>query len=220
MERGDPAAAKVVADAADRTRAEGSARAAMVVKANGRSILHAAGLTRLDRDLTRLSMTLDAAAGGLPAGARIEALMAADEAYVRQNGQGWVHVSSDAVATGFSTGFESLEYLGAVTGNVEQQGTQTVRGEEVRVYSATVDLERVTEQLPADQRAAYEKERARTGVPDRLPLEVSIDERGRLTRMDYSVEVRGQELFARVDLFDFGAKGDLSPPKHYVEAGK
>jgi hypothetical protein len=216
-ERGDPAASRIVRKAGEKTQAAGTARIGMIGKVDDKQVLHASGLTRLDRDAMRLDMTFDVASGDLPAGTRGTVLMLGDEGYYR-DGDRWLHLSADALGPSFSTGFESLSYLGAVTDAVEPHGTSSIRGEPVRVYSTTIDLDGVSEQLPAGEQEAYDRERKRTGAPDRIPLEVSVDDRGRMARLDYTLPVQGHEVFFRIDLYDFGAKGDLSVPERVVEA--
>jgi hypothetical protein len=60
---------------------------------------------------------------------------------------------------------------------------------------------------------------ALTGLPQHLPLEVSIDEGGRIARMDYQATVRGSQVEFHFELYDFGVKADLAPPEKYAEPG-
>jgi hypothetical protein len=207
-----------MAEAAKVTRAEGSARFSMRASYRGEDLFHADGLARLDRERGRMNVTYDTELEGVPAGTELTMVIDGDEGYVRLPGKRkWIHVPDTAEDPTFSTGMsESLGYLGAVTDDAESAGETTVRGRPAHLYSATVDLDRVAENLPADERDAYREGLERHEL-DELPMEAAIDDDGRIVRMTYEVDYQGEELNFSFDLFDFGAKGDLSVP---VRSGK
>jgi hypothetical protein len=207
----------VLAAAPAKTAQAGSAKVTMSVAGNGKQIFHADGVSRLDRDQTRLHLTYDVRIGAVDPGTQIEGVLRGDDTYIKlPTSKHWIHTGADGEA--FSTGVaESLDYLGAVTGNAKAEGGDTVRGVPVRTYSATVDLERVADNLPPVERDDYRRKRVEKGLPARLPLKVAIDEQGRIALMDYRSKIQGVDVQLHFELFDFGAKADFSVPKDVVE---
>ena len=218
---GGDSAGKVLAAAPAKTRAARTAKQFTSITAGGHKIFHATGFSRLDRDRAHLHITYDTKLGRLEAGSTADAVVDGDDYYLRlESSPDWIRIPSDADDGTFSTGVaESLDYLSAVTGNAKADGEETVRGVPTRVYSATVDLNRVADNLPAGERDAYLKKLEDEDLPRSLPLKVAIDEEGRIVRMDYRATVRGSEVETRFELFDFGSDGDLSVPKRFVEGG-
>jgi hypothetical protein len=116
---------------------------------------------------------------------------------------------------------QSLQYLRAVSGDVEELGGEEVRGVDTTHYKADVELKKVPDALPEAQREQFRKgidalvEQLGT---DEIPIEVWIDDEGlvRRERVDFSFEEEGSggEASVRIDveLFDFGVAVDVSPP--------
>jgi hypothetical protein len=114
---------------------------------------------------------------------------------------------------------QSLKYLLAVSGDVEELGEDDVRGVQTTHYRTEVDLEKVPDTLPKGQR-----EQARKAIEQlvdqvgesEIPVEVWIDEEGlvRRERIDYEIDQGGQKVALRFDieLFDFGIDADIQPP--------
>jgi hypothetical protein len=219
VEKSGENAGKVLAAAPAKTRTERTARMEMALSSSGKGLLHMSGVTRLDRERGRFQLTYDTSVGGLPAGTKADALMEGNDFYFKfEKRPVWVHVR-DAASDSFSTGVsQSFEYLSAVIGNAKFVGGKTTHGERLRVYEATVDTGRVADHLPARERDAYRKKAAKFGIPARLPLTVAIDRRGRISEMHYDVTVRGNSVELLFELYDFGAKGNLTLPKHFIEA--
>lgn len=220
VDRGSSAAAKVLAAAPAKTRAARTARMKLSLKANGRPILDASGVTRLDRELARLRFKFGVAVEGLPAGTAMIAVLEEDYVYVRlPDRPTWARVSLKGDDATFSTGVsQSLGYLGAVTGNAKRAGEASIHGSQARLYSATVDLNRVADNLPVGERDAYRKKLVKESLPRRLPLKVAIDAQGRIARMNYRTRVQGVDVEANFELWDYGAKGDFSVPDHFIRA--
>jgi hypothetical protein len=193
----------------------------MSISYNGSVLIEVAGVTRLDREHSRLRITVDESTGGIPAGTKLDSVVDGDDVYGRRVGSShWVRSSGRTDQLAFNTGFsDSLDYLSAVTGNVETAGTtDTPFSTDVRLYKATVDLERVADKLPAGERDRYRERLDKVGLPTRLPIEVGLDEEGRIVKMDYNASVGGQDLEIDVAFHDFGARGDFSVPKHFTDA--
>lgn len=212
-------AAQVLAAAPAKTRAAKTGRVSLTLYAGSRPLLRATGITRLDRESARYRFAFDTQVGAAKPGTKVEVVLDGDDIYSKLVGtKRWVHVPRDDST--FNTGVaESLDYLSAVTGDANPDGNDTVRGTPVRVYKTTVDLKRVADHLPPDQQARYRERVASTGLPQHLPLEVAIDEGGRITRMDYQATVRATRVEFHFELYDFGVRANLAPPKKYAESG-
>jgi len=116
---------------------------------------------------------------------------------------------------------QALQYLRAVSGEVEDKGTEDVRGVSTTHYEAKVDLRRFPDVLPDDQREAAEKSVdtliEQLGGESELPMEVWIDDDGliRRQRFDFAYEAEGGREFSfryDIELYDFGVKVDVEPP--------
>lgn len=112
---------------------------------------------------------------------------------------------------------QMLAYLRAASTEIEEVGTETVRGVQTTQYRATVDLRKALElqieQAPPKFRQAMrrdmEESLSTTGL-DSIPLDVWIDGKGLPRRMvaDFDMTADGEEvhLETAVDLFDFGVR--------------
>jgi hypothetical protein len=115
---------------------------------------------------------------------------------------------------------QALQYLRAVSGEVEEKGREDVRGVPTTRYEATVDLRKFPDVLPDDQREAAEKSVdtlvQQLGGKTELPMEVWIDDDGliRRQRFEFAFEAQGQEVSFRYDseLYDFGVDVEVQPP--------
>ena len=116
---------------------------------------------------------------------------------------------------------QALQYLRAVSGEVEDKGREDVRGVATTRYEAKVDLRKVPDVLPEDQRESAEKSIDalidQLGGESELPMEVWVDDDGliRRQRFDFSFEPEGGTEFSfryDIELYDFGVKVDVSPP--------
>ncbi len=113
-----------------------------------------------------------------------------------------------------------LQYLQSA-GGVEELGTESIRGVKTTHYQALVDLTKVPELLPPEQQTAlqqsYEQLIDQTGE-EVIPMDVWIDKQGRArrvsSRMSFGIAsgMPGASMKWVMDLFDFGAEVDVSPP--------
>jgi len=115
-----------------------------------------------------------------------------------------------------------LEYLRAA-GNVEEVGTEEVRGAETTHYKGVIDLDRVAELAPADVRdqlrQSIDQLEEQTGLTE-LPVEVWIDGDGLPARIQYSFdgsmlpggEGEGFTTIFTMELYDWGTEVAVEPP--------
>ncbi|HLK45929.1 MAG TPA: hypothetical protein VKT18_08055 [Acidimicrobiales bacterium] len=101
-------------------------------------------------------------------------------------------------------------------GNVKAVGKeQLLDGTEATRYSGTIDLEKVAENAPADQRRAALRAvtalEAR-GASSELPVQVWIGDDGLVRKVDEDVSVGSQSISVEVQLFDFGVTVHATPP--------
>jgi hypothetical protein len=116
---------------------------------------------------------------------------------------------------------EALNWLRAAGDDVEEVGTEEVRGAETTHYRATIDLRRVDDLVPSRQREAtrrsIESMIELTGQTE-IPTEVWIDADGRVRRYRYTQRFPAAGTGAIVEptitteFFDFGVEVDAEPP--------
>lgn len=116
---------------------------------------------------------------------------------------------------------QMLDQIRSVSGEVEEQGKEEVRGTDTTRYRAEVDIRRYPDRLPEAQR-----EQARVAVEklvdqlgsDTYPITLWIgeDDLVRRARIEYEFELPGQEqkgsFSMTMEFFDFGAPVDVTPP--------
>ena len=115
---------------------------------------------------------------------------------------------------------QALQYLRAVSGEVEDKGEEDVRGVATTHYEAKVDLRKFPDVVPDEQRdtakASIDALVKQLGGESELPMEVWIDDDGliRRQRFDFAVEQGGQDvsLEYEIELYDFGVRVDVEPP--------
>ena len=116
---------------------------------------------------------------------------------------------------------QALQYLRAVSGEVEDKGSEDVRGVPTTHYEAKVDLRKFPDVLPDDQREAAEDSVDtlidQLGGESELPMEVWVDDDGliRRQRFNFAFESEGGREFSfryDIELFDFGVEVDVKPP--------
>ena len=116
---------------------------------------------------------------------------------------------------------QALQYLRAVSGEVEDKGTEEVRGVSTTRYEAKVDLRKFPDVLPDDQREAAEESVdtliEQLGGESELPMEVWIDDDGliRRQRFNFSFDPEtgpGYSFRYDMELYDFGVEVNVQPP--------
>jgi len=119
-----------------------------------------------------------------------------------------------------------LRYLASGATDVQEEGTEEVRGSQTTIYTALIDLDRVVESdgealgQDEEQRAAAlrgaEALRDQLGDPA-IPVTVNVDEEGRVVRLLLSLDIVGSggarvSALTTTDFFDFGGDVDVAPP--------
>jgi hypothetical protein len=139
---------------------------------------------------------------------------------------GWLSATPEDVESlgslGFGTGMDPtklLEILRGVSDEVEEVGSDEVRGEATTHYRATVDLARALDQVPVEQRAALEKELQGLGDLGDVPVDVWIDGDGLARRVELDMGDVMSGLGAgegdatmRMEFFDYGEDISVEVP--------
>jgi hypothetical protein len=153
----------------------------------------------------------------------MEQVFAGDELYLTVPGQpGYYRLSlSDVVGTSLDTGSptDGLKQLQAVSDDVEEVGTETVRDTETTRYRGSIDAEAALETLRGTVRDAAAKALQSSGATT-IPFEAWIDDDGRLRRFASTVELpasdatQGQAVTTTttLELYDFGVEVSAEPP--------
>lgn len=123
-----------------------------------------------------------------------------------------------SLSSGQSDPSQFLQYLRAGGGTITAVGHETVRGAETTRYDATIDLEKVAEELPGGgekAKAAIKTLTAATGVST-VPVTVWIDSHHlvRRMKMKLAIPAGGRTGAASIDyeLFGFGASPAVKAP--------
>jgi hypothetical protein len=112
---------------------------------------------------------------------------------------------------------QALSYLTGASSNVQNLGTDTIRGVQTTHYRAAVDLEKVVAHAPAGDRKALRKTVAtlrRQLGSTTFPVDVWIDSAGRARRISekMSMPALAANMSMTEDLYDFGVKVNVTPP--------
>jgi hypothetical protein len=111
---------------------------------------------------------------------------------------------------------QMLDYLKAVSGKIEEVGSEDVRGVPTTHYRAKVDLDKVADQAPANVRDALRTSiqslERRLGSHE-LPIDVWVDSENRVRRVAEHLTVAlGGSVDFTVDLYDFGTPVSVTAP--------
>lgn len=135
----------------------------------------------------------------------------------------YVEQGADGPTTGGGAGYDlggQLELLLGAASAPEALGEEEIRNVPTRHWRATVDLAAAAAAGEGEQTAALEQISALTD-DGQLPLELWVDEMGRVRRLTYSLEVAGDEetvgVRTQVEYYDFGVEADVSVPELTVD---
>jgi cytochrome c556 len=113
----------------------------------------------------------------------------------------------------------SLSFLKGIAGNVEDLGSDTVRGTKTTHYSAVVDTAKALA-AAGDKTKRLLEQTLEKGVKQ-VPIEVWIDNDGRLRRVKQVIDMskssdaaaqQSGKVTTTVELFDFGVAVDIAAP--------
>ena len=235
----------VIALAADKTQEAGTARIWMDMEMDGPTGLiktTADGVMDMAAKQGEMSMEMDMAdaPAGTPDMGTIEAVLDGTVIYMKMPalaaqlppGKPWM--SFDLAEAGEQMGIDigalmqsgssdptqSLQYLRGASGDVETVGEEVVRGVQTTHYRATVSFDKMIEQAPAELRPRLEPtvDVLREWVGrDELPIEVWIDDQGRMLRQKQDLEytggpAEGTSMAMVLEMYDFGVEVDVDVP--------
>lgn len=181
-------------------------------------------------------MTMAMAGDGLPGAVEMEMIVDGDVAYMKMPEGlgapgGWYRMDAADVGSGVGGAnqlsqdpAQFVEFLrGASEDDIEEVGTEEIRGVSTTHYKAELSFEKMIDQA-TDPEAADEmraKLDAIGGEVDSIPAEVWIDAEGLPRRMEMTMSIEGggesAEIDITVDLFDYGVEVDVDPPKEFHE---
>jgi hypothetical protein len=108
-----------------------------------------------------------------------------------------------------------LEFLLGTSGELRQVGSEDVRGVSTTHYRGAIDMEKVIERAPADERADLRDDLdllGEDGFPKAIPFDAWIDDDGLARRVRLELvpgETGGAET---IEFYDFGVTVDAQPP--------
>lgn len=112
----------------------------------------------------------------------------------------------------------ALQYLEGAT-DLEEVGSEEVRGEETTHYEGVVDLQKAADNVEDEELSKAFEQVIEVGGQEEIPLEVWIDGDERVARMSYAFEapvgqVGTEPLTSEItmEFFDFGTEVDVTIP--------
>jgi hypothetical protein len=209
--------------AAKRTAEGGSVKMKLSAKTGTLAILDGTGAYDFKRETGRFTVT----------GALIRSLnliITTDKVYVEtpNKPKKWAALTDADLANSPQAGFlssirsqvdprENLRNLGQTTTNVRVIGEEEINGAKATHLRGDVDLsEEAIAKAPADMRADLRKAREAANA-DSYPIEVWLDDDGRVRRLTYSLTAgagaQAASTTVTLDLFDFGKDPGIVIPK-------
>jgi hypothetical protein len=111
---------------------------------------------------------------------------------------------------------QMLDSLRGISGLVREIGQTRVRGVETTHYGTEVSLAKALAQSPAAQRKTAKAALKMFGGLEKMPVDVYIDDAGRVRRMDMEYKLRSAgvnfESRIKLELFDFGTRVAFKRP--------
>jgi hypothetical protein len=242
--RADPAALERLLASVDATRSAGTARMSQALSMtfperpgssqvpSGSIAVEVGGYLDLRNRSARLRVTTEGSglAGADALAGDTDVILVGGTMYMRSpfyqqlapNHEPWLQIDYEELGLrgisqlGQQDPLAFVDALRGVYGEVEEVGTERVRERPATRYRATVDIARLTDAMPRATRPSVEASFAQLGIAE-LPVEVWLDEDGRLVRMTSDVELSGAAteggtMELSLELFEFGVAFDLRPP--------
>ena len=160
--------------------------------------------------------------------------MSADDGMSLPKGKSWVALGpgmpGDLAASGLGSALpgqfgagngnpaDLLASLTAISGNVQKQGTATIRGARVTQYRVKIDLAKAAAKLPDWEQASF-KEFTQILGTGTIPVDVWVDSHDLVRRMREALPMpsdlgapKGTVLTQTTDFYDFGVPVRVSAP--------
>ena len=226
--------------AAAATADAGSSRVFVEASVGGQSFT---GEGAYDYRADRGHLTLDLAALGAGLG-EVELVFADHVVYYRlpaemgplAGDKSWVKIDLEALGKASGSNLDALaqgnqtdpgqylRWLKATGADVEEIGTESVRGVETTHYRASVDLDKVVETAAPEVRGATRAwiDRLKSELDsDVVPIDVWVDGDGLVRRIRQEYEIRDTKTEITLELYDFGVEVDAKapPPDDVVDLG-
>lgn len=221
----------LLADAAVATAHAESSRVFVEASVGGQSFT---GEGAYDYGADRGNLTLDLAPLGAGLG-EVQLVFADHVVYYRlpagmgllAGGKSWVRIDPEALGKASETNLDALaqgnqtdpgqylRWLKATGADVEEIGTESVRGVETTHYRASVDLDKVVETAAPEVRGATKAwiDRLKSELDsDEVPIDVWVDGDGLVRRIQQDYELRGTKTEITLELYDFGVEVDAEAP--------
>jgi hypothetical protein len=237
----DTLALDPVAEAAERTRQEGSAKVVMTMSAEATGSEAFAmtgtgiGVFNNDDGSGRMDFTIEVEGEQ----ADFESVFVMPVMYMRSSvfagelpdGKSWMKI--DLLRAGKELGFDmnaltgskpmdSLAALGSTSGDIEEVGVETVRGVSATHYRAEIDFEKAAAEGPKEFRESMSRLVELTGMST-VPVEVWIDDEGLVRRFTqtWNQKLPGEpgrmHTEMTMELYDFGPRIEVdAPPEEEV----
>lgn len=142
---------------------------------------------------------------------------------------GWLSATPDDLAAGgdalgltgtTSSPSQMLEMLRGIAGEVEEKGTEDVRGVSTTRYGAVLDFEEVLANIPQEQREQMEAQLDQIGGMglESVPVDVWVGDDGLPRRLQMAFDGMGEALGVpgsatmTLELFDWGQPIDIEVP--------
>ena len=123
----------------------------------------------------------------------------------------------DALVEGNTGPAALVQQLRGAADDIEELGTEDVRGTPTRHLRVVVHTDRAIEQSPPELREQLRTFAETSGLPERYPMEVWIDDDALIRRVRTVVEVQDEQAGpvtqqTTLELFDFGLPVRIEPP--------
>lgn len=97
------------------------------------------------------------------------------------------------------------------SGKIQNLGAEEVRGHQATHYRAELELKKLLDEMPAEQRAEYTEDARESEVLQ--PLDVWIDHESRVRRVTLREDIEEDaSMITTFEFFDFGVDVDVEPP--------
>lgn len=190
----------------------------------------------------RLALTTEGSgvAGADALGGDMDMILDGESMYMRSafyqqlapNHEPWLRVTFEELGSrgisqlGQQDPLAFVEALQGLSGQVEEVADEEVRGVLTTHYRTVIDVDRLISQTPRKARGSVEASFGRLGI-EQMPMDVWLDEQGRLRRMASDVELTGDttaggRMELLLELYDFGVAFRLAipPDKQIAEFGE